>query len=254
MSVRAASVGTPTLCADDEVWRQKRASDAGNIVRCLSDELRPLHDIVHARARQAGASALILSGSTARLSRTAISDLDYHLVGPEIATSDLSGELDLHTLTAAKLEEDLLSGDDFVQWSLRFGSVVFDDGVVRRLLGMIFERQLWPDVERKRHHAAKSLALARRFVATGDEDGALVQVRTALSLAARARLLHARVFPLSRAELPSQLQAIGCPEAAGALAASIHAEPGLAELAGAVRQGEELLDPVAAVADAEAAD
>ncbi len=103
-------------------------------------------------------------------------------------TNDLSLELDIHFLSQSQLKSDLLAGDDIVQWSLRFGCIVFDEGTVRRALRLMAERQPWPNVERKRSHAAKSLELAHRFVATGDEDGALVQVRTALSLAARARL------------------------------------------------------------------
>ena len=147
-----------------------------------------------------------------------------------------------------------MRGDDFVQWSLRFGCVVFDDGTVRRALRLIAERQPWPDVGRKRAHAAKSLELARRFVRTGDQDGALVQVRTALSLAARARLLGAGIFPLSRAELPAQLQAIGCPEAAHDLAETIYTAPSLTELARAVRQGEQLIAAVSGSPNGEASD
>lgn len=127
----------------------------------------------------------------------------------------------LHVLSEYELESELLGGDDFVQWSLRFRAIVFDDGTVRRAPGLLFDRQPWPNVDRKRAHATRSLDLAHRFIATGDEEGALEQVRTALSLAARARLLAEGMFPLSRAELPAQLEAIGCPDAAQALAATI---------------------------------
>ena len=106
---------------------------------------------------------------------------------------------------------------------------------------MIAERQLLPNAERKRDLAARSLGLADRFVATGDEDGAVAQVSTASSLAARARLLSAGVFPLSRAELPAQLHAIGSEPAARALADTIHAAPSLADLADAVDRGRDLL-------------
>lgn len=241
MTVHGATVDPLTAWANDAVWKRKMGSDADQIRRCLPPELCELHDAVVERARSAAAQALILSGSTVRGRRTESSDLDYHLVGPRIEMKDLSSELDLHVLSEGKLESELLAGDDFVHWSLRFGCVVFDDGTVRRALRLLVERQAWPDVDRKRAHAAKSLELARRFVATGDEDGALEQVRTALSLAARARLLGEGTFPLSRAELPAQLDSIGCGDSARALAATIHASPPLPELAQAVRQGEELL-------------
>ncbi len=241
MNVKDVLAAPWASSTEDDAWRRKVEADADQIERCLPPELEQLHGLVAERARLVNAKALILSGSTARRRRTAISDLDYHLVGPRIETKDLSRELDVHALSEEKLESELLAGDDFVQWSLRFGCVVFDDGTVRNGLRLIAERRLWPDIDRKRAHAAKSLHLAARFVDTGDEDGAVVQVRTALSLASRARLLGAGVFPLSRAELPAQLQAIGHVQAAQALAATIYGSPSLAELAAGVRYGEELV-------------
>ena len=254
MSVRDAPVDPVSARTDDATWRRRVQSDADQIERCLPPGLRRLHSAVVERARLAGARALILSGSTVRNSRTELSDLDYHLVGSKIETKDLSRELDLHVLTEEKLESELLAGDDFVQWSLRFGLLIFDDGVIRRALGLIAERRPWPSVARKRLHAEKSLELARRFVDTGDQDGALMQVRTALSLAARARFLDAGTFPLSRAELPAQLEAIGCPEAARGLAATIYTSPDLAELSTAVRHGAELISGMGELADSKATD
>ena len=241
MSVREAAIDPVAASADDATWLHKLEVDAARIERVLPAELESLHREVVERARAVEAQALILSGSTVRDRRTEISDLDYHLVGRRIETSDLSSELDLHALSEEKLEAELLAGDDFVQWSLRFGCVVFDDGAVRRALRLLSDRRPWPDVERKHKHAAKSLDLARRFVETGDQDGALQQVRTALSLAARARLLGAGVFPLARAELPDQLEAIGCADAAHVLATTIYGSPSLAELEVAVRYGDGLL-------------
>lgn len=183
--------------SEDEAWRRRMTADVETIERLVPPELQRLHAVVVARATAAKAHALLLSGSTARGRRTAISDLDYHLIGPRIDTSDLSGELDLHVLSEERLAADVLSGDDFVQWSLRFGRVVFDDGTLRAALRLLAEQRPWPDPERKCHQAARSLDLARRVVETGDEDGALVQVRTALSLAARAFLLSNGTFPMT---------------------------------------------------------
>jgi HEPN domain-containing protein len=197
------------------------------------------------RARSADAHALILSGSTARGSRTEISDLDYHLVGDKIATRDLSTELDLHVLSTETLTAQILDGDDFVQWSIRFGRVLFDDGTVLDAARLIAEERPWPDAERKIGHAVKSLDLARRVVETGDSDGAVIQVRTALSLAARAHLLSVGRFPMSRAELPDQLAAAGRPESAAALEACIHGHPSLEALGKAVSEGHALLGTLA---------
>lgn len=238
MKGRDVTIDPLTAWMDDAAWHEKLESDAERTRHCLPADLRELHAALVARARSVAGGALILSGSTARSQRTEISDLDYHLVGPKVETKDLSRELDVHVLSECRLESELLAGDDFVHWSLRFGAVVFDDGTIRRALQLLVERQPWPDVDRKRAHAVKSLELARRFVRTGDQDGALEQVRTALSLAARARLLGEGVFPLSRAELPAQLDAIECADLAQALVATIYASPSLAELAEAVRRGE----------------
>lgn len=201
------------------------------------------------RARESRAQALLLTGSTARGTRTAISDLDYHLVGMPIATDDLPEELDLHVISAEKLRERLQEGDDFTQWSLRFGLVIFDGGVVRDAVRAITEQRLWPDAARKRTQAEKSLHLAVAMVESGDQDTATEQVRTALTLIARWRLLESREFPLSRGELPAQLQRLGAGGLAAALTATIHSVPPLDELTRAVELALELLNRSAEAAE-----
>ncbi len=207
-----------------KTWARRLERDAGGIARRLPRDLLELHSAVVARARDAAAHGLILSGSTARSRRTPISDLDYHLIGPPIFTRDLSSQLDLHALTPSELDAHILAGDDFVQWSLRFGLIVFDDGHLRRATTLIATSKPWPDADRKRQHAAKSIDLARRMVASGDQDAAQEQVRTALSLAARAQLLGAGVFPGARDELSHQLAEIGLHHVGEALASTIHAD------------------------------
>jgi HEPN domain-containing protein len=122
------------------------------------------------------------------------------------------------------------------------GLLLFDDGTVLSAARLVVEERPWPDVDRKLEHAKKSLDLARRVVDTGDHDGALIQVRTALSLAARAHLLSVGEFPLSRAELPHQLKAAGHAGAAGALEVCIYSEPTLERLGNAVAEGRNLLE------------
>jgi hypothetical protein len=207
-----------------ESWTRRLERDADEIAYRLPTDLRQLHRAVVDRAGDAGAHGLILSGSTARSRRTSISDLDYHLIGARVFTRDLSSQLDLHTLTPAELDAQILAGDDFVQWSLRFGLIVIDDGHLRRAAALIATSKPWPDADRKRRYAATSVNLARRMVASGDQDAAVEQVRTALSLAARARLLHAGVFPGSRAELPQQLADLGLADVGEALASTIHSD------------------------------
>lgn len=241
MNTRAASVAPAWPDSSDREWATRLEEDSRTVIDRLPVRLVELHSIVVERAVAARVSALILSGSTARGTRTAISDLDYHLVGGSIDARDLSRELDLHVVTPRRLESNLLAGDDFVQWSLRFGLVVFDHGPAREALRLIARRGIWPDPHRKRTRAAKSLDLARRFVATGDHDGAVTQVRTALSLAARTYLLECRVFPLSRAELPEQLREAGRPEAGDVLTACLYETPSPTELDRAIMLGGALL-------------
>jgi hypothetical protein len=223
-------------------WDQRIKADSESASRAIPERLRSLHAAVIGRASEGAAHSLILSGSTARGSRTDISDLDYHLVGDKIHTKDLTAELDLHVLSPESLMASILERDDFIQWSIRFGLVLFDDGTVREASRLIAEQRCWPDAGRKAEHAKRSLDLARRVVATGDSDGALIQVRTALSLAARAHLLSIGEFPMSRAELPDQLVAAGRDEAGAALEACIYGEPSLEALAAAVSDGYTLTE------------
>jgi hypothetical protein len=244
VSVASTALDAGGLTADG--WARRILADRDAAARLIPDALGPLQDAVLNRAREAGAHSLILSGSTARGFRTEISDLDYHLVGDKIFTRDLSMELDLHVLSPEGLRAEVLEGDDFVQWSIRFGLLLFDDGAVLEAARTIVEERPWPDVERKVEHAGKSLDLALRVVETEDADGALIQVRTALSLVARAYLLSVGEFPLSRAELPKQLLAAGQSESAAALEACIHGEPPLEALARTVSAGGALLDRLGA--------
>lgn len=225
-----------------DTWKERVCTDNQSASRAIPDGLRPLHGAVVDRARECAAHSLILSGSTARGSRTEISDLDYHLVGDRIPTSDLSAELDLHVLSRQKLRADILEGDDFIQWSIRFGLILVDDGTVLEAARLIAHERPWPDIARKAEQAEKSLNLARRVVETGDSDGALIQVRTALSLAARAYLLSIGDFPLSRAEIPDQLAAAGRNKAGAALEACISGEPSLEALMAAVSDGYALVE------------
>jgi hypothetical protein len=221
---------------DDATWQARLQDDPRRARELLPRSLRALHLRLADRARESGAQALLLSGSTARGTRTAISDLDYHLVGQPIATDDLP----------EKLSQRLREGDDFTQWSLRFGLIVFDRGVIRQAVKAITEQQLWPDPARKRQQAEKSLRIARAMVESGDQDAAVEQVRTALTLTARWHLLEHGQFPLSRGELPTQLQELGVADLATSLADTIHGAPALAQLAGSVQSATELLGSAAA--------
>lgn len=186
MSVRPASRSAGTSGASRETATEVRL--------LVPPRLRVAHDLVCARARETDAEALLLTGSTARGSRTSISDLNYHIIGVAIPRDDLPADLDIHVVSSALAGTRLEEGDDFTQWSFRFGRVIFDNGIVKDILRLIEEHGLWPDVSRKADQSIKSLKIAVAMVQSGDHEAAVEQARTALTLAARWQLLAARRF------------------------------------------------------------
>ncbi len=196
----------PSSKAPQSPRRRPLRGAASEVRSLVPPRLRAAHDLVCSRAQATGAEALILTGSTARATRTSISDLDYHVVGVPIPHGDLPAELDIHVVSPMVFRARIEEGDDFTQWSLRFGRVISDRGIVQESRRLIEQGKLWPDVNRKADQAAKSLKIARMMVQSGDQDAAVEQVRTALTLVARWQLLADGVFPLSRGELPAQLK------------------------------------------------
>jgi hypothetical protein len=61
------------------------------VERYQTPEQRAITATVMSRAIALGASGFALTGSTARKRRTAISDLDYHVIGRRPDVSDLPG-------------------------------------------------------------------------------------------------------------------------------------------------------------------
>lgn len=207
------------------IWSARIAADRKRANQNQDTELRSITQAVELRSREIGARALILSGSTARSRRTSVSDIDYHVVGNRPDVRDLAGEIDLYSDSPESFMAKLRDGDDFVQWSLRFGCVLFDDGIARTAAEHMLQEDLWPDPERKRRQAARAVPLARSMVDSRDEDAAREQVRIALSLTSRWWLLERGIFPLARDELSEQLVAAGAKNLAAAVNASIHGAP-----------------------------
>lgn len=232
-STRVVQRSTPMLdpaWADDGAWAARLALDRKTATRNQSAAQREITEILLQRARRSGAEAFALTGSTARDRRTATSDLDYQVVGPRPSHDDLAEEVDIYAGDADHFWRKLRSGDDFVQWTLRFGCVLFDAGIFRAGLRAIATETLWPDPHAKVVRLPELRDLASRLIRMGDRDAAQDQVRAALTSAARALLLDARVFPLARSELPDQLEAVGYERMGTALADTIHREPSLGQL------------------------
>lgn len=218
-------------------WKAKLAADAER-ARCNQTraQLRITKEVME-RAIDDGALAVALTGSTARNRRTAISDLDYHVVGKRPDVSDLPAEVDVYASSPERLWSKLRNGDDFIQWTLRCGCILFDTGIMREALGYLVTENLWPDAESKLSRLPELVRVADRLIRIGDCDAAQDQVRATLTAAARGLLLREHVFPLSRSELPDQLRSTGRLEIALRLERSIHAELTLDELNDALEWG-----------------
>lgn len=215
---------------DAELWAHRLLSDRRRAARHQGAETVAISAAIESRAHALGAAALVLTGSTARGARSAVSDLDYHVLGAHPRIDDLPTEIDLYCDEPAEFRDKLERGDDFAHWTLRHGCVLFDSGALREAAVHTVERDLWPDPERKLRQARRTLDFAERLLASGDHAAALEQVRGALSLTARWWLLAHDVFPLARAELPAQLRELSQPALARVLEATIHQRPNAEDL------------------------
>jgi hypothetical protein len=182
------------------------------------------------RAIALGASGFALTGSTARGRRTAISDLDYHVIGKRPDVSDLPGDVDVVATSAVRFRSRLIEGDDFIQWTLRCGCILYDVGVMRDGVQLIVEGDLWPSSQRKLDSLAMHRTEVERLVQMGDQSAAQEHLRAMLTTAARGLLLQARVFPLARKELPTQLERVGHVPLAKELRSTIDRELHLDEI------------------------
>lgn len=227
---RRAGAGVDAAWADDRAWEEKLARDRETADRIQTPAQRAITETLLQRSLAGNARACALTGSTARNRRTAISDLDYHLVGRRPRHDDLPEEVDVCAVDADRFWRKLRSGDDFVQWTLRFGCILFDSGILRAGMKAIATEDLWPDPEVQLARLPELRRLGGRLIEMGDRDAAQDQVRAALTSAARAALLEAGVFPLARSELPDQLCVLGREELAKALGAVIHAERSIVQL------------------------
>jgi hypothetical protein len=227
----------------DAGWARRLREDRERAERCQTPAQRAITATVMSRALSGKASGFALTGSTVRGRRTAISDLDYHVIGRRPDVSDLPGEVDVVATGAARFRKRLIDGEDFVQWTLRYGCILHDAPPLREGLRLIVERDLWPDAQRKLAAVPAHRAELERLIEMGDQSAAQDQLRATLTTAARGVLLAARVFPLARAELPAQLERVGQADLAAALRRAIcealsldEAEAGLQSLDRSLRE------------------
>jgi hypothetical protein len=228
----------------DAGWQHRLRDDSDRAELYQTKEQRLITAAVVERSLELGARAVALTGSTARSRRTAISDLDYHVIGSRPDVSDLPAEVDIVATSARRFGDRLVEGDDFAQWTLRFGCVLYDAGPMRDGVRLILEANLWPDPQRKLNRLAEHRRELERLVRRGDEDAASDQLRAMLTTAARGLLLKAGVFPLARDELPSQLESAGYAGLAVKLRTTIHGAPRLGDISDAMTTLDRSLPPL----------
>jgi len=182
----------------------------------------------------------VLTGSTARNRRTRVSDLDYHVIGGKPDIDRLPSDIDLYSDEPDAFLAKLFRGDDFAHWTLRYGCILFDDGVLRKALNAAIEHDLWPDAERKLRQARRAIGFSRKLATTGDHAALLEVSRGAFSLTARWWLISHDVFPLARDELAQQLVETDQPGLARALEGTIHRRPSAAEIASRLAEADQL--------------
>jgi hypothetical protein len=154
-------------------------------------------------------ATVVLVGSYARETETSpLSDIDLVTIGVSI-DHEPPPTIQLMPLTEDDLSSRLRSGDDFVQWALRFGMPLAGRSYWRGLKNDLLREAPWPDYTRKLGQAQTRLHYAEMLAEMGDLDASNEELRFALSHLARAQLLKAGEFPLSRPELPKQLRALG---------------------------------------------
>lgn len=233
-----------TLDWDDlRLWQRRLSSDYQRAIENQSPSQREITETLRDRALQSGATGFALTGSTARARRTRISDLDYHVIGERPPHNDLPDDVDVYATDEVGMWRRLNDGDDFIQWTLRFGCVLLDQGPFRGAMQRMARSKLWPSPDQKFARLPGHIEMARHLIDMGDRDAAQDQVRATLTSLARAVLLRAGAFPRARSELPGQLNGIGLQELSSKLLSSICDEPTLNELAESIGVAEAFTTP-----------
>lgn len=234
--------GLATQLSVDLGWSARLREDRRRATKLQTPSQRQATETLLQRALALGTEAVALTGSTVRGQRTAVSDLDLMIVGQRPDVGGIREDVDVYAASTKAFWERLLAGDDYIQWTLRFGCILHDDGILQAASRYIQENGLVPSAERKLIQAHRGLGLAWSVLESGDLEAAREQCRAALTTIARWLLLANGEFPLSRDELSDQLLALGCFDLAAALHRLIHDEPSGDELRTGLEVGGKLMN------------
>jgi len=230
-----------TKVSDDAVWSARLREDGLRAATLQTPSQRQATETILERSLALGAGAVALTGSTVRARRTVMSDLDLMIVGQRPGCGGVRQDVDVYATSAKAFWERLVAGDDYIQWTLRFGCILHDEGILHAASRHVAEHGLTPSAERKLIQADRGLRLARVVLESGDFDAAREQCRAALTTVARWLLIANGVFPLSRDELSGQLFMLGCSDLAAALRRLIHDVPSGEELRSGLQLGQQLV-------------
>ncbi len=218
-------------------WQHRTEQDRRR-AESLPAGRRRLWEAVLDRAVANEAEAVILTGSTVRLRRTSTSDLDFMIVGARPRLGTVREDVDMCAMDADTFWTRLNAGDDYVLWTMRFGWILHDRGVVCAAMHHVERTHITPSAARKFLQVKRGLHLARLVLESGDVNGTCEQCRAALTTVGRWVLISRGVFPLSRAELQAQLIEIDQSGLAAAVDATIGAAPEPAQLSAALELAE----------------
>ena len=153
--------------------------------------------------------AAVLVGSFARKTSTERSDIDIVFVSEQkLQRPRCTARVHAQLFVADELRRKLRDGDDFASWCVRLGLPIADPGIWATITADP-EAVEWPNWKPKIMHAMRRLILASDLRETGDLTAASEEALYAATHTARAILLRAAVFPLSRPEMVDQLATAG---------------------------------------------
>ena len=166
-----------------------------------------LDEAVRLLAERAPQGTVVLIGSAARGCMTERSDLDIMVITAErLERLPAHSRIHIHPESRAGFFRRLTAGDEFISWAVRYGTILSDPSCWwAEVTAMSLP---WPDWRQKLDQISKRLRTAEAAIRDSDRSAAEEELMMAASHCARALLLKAGEFPLSRPELSRQLDEI----------------------------------------------
>jgi|1185.fasta_scaffold483601_2 hypothetical protein len=194
-------------------------------VRWPSAEARAwVEDLLRRAADDDRVAAVVAYGSAVRDGVEA-ADVDLLIIASSEADAGPPPlDVDLRRIDPSDVEHAIAAGDEVLGWAARFGVPLVDkDGFWADLVARWTGRLPFPSAETADARADRAFQSEAGLRAAGDPDAADEMRLLALTQRARARLLRANVYPLSRPEIPAQLLSIGKLDLAAELSRLIRA-------------------------------